>query len=52
MEQEFEKNQKTAKSTLAADASVEELIGQETLIKLPEANTPEEERSPREGKPE
>ena len=31
------------KSTLAADESVEELIGQETLIRLPEANTPEEE---------
>ncbi len=37
------KTVQAAKGTLAADESVEELIGQETLIRLPEANTPEEE---------
>ena len=42
MEQE-QKKIPQGKSTLAADESVEELIGQETLIRLPEANTPEEE---------
>ena len=41
MEQDLtKKNRNTAKGTLAADESVEKLIGQETLIRLPCANTP------------
>ena len=43
MADEHEKTVLKGKSTLAADESVEELIGQETLIRLPKADTPEEE---------